>query len=237
MRSSNPVFRTLERSEAYEGSEVATYGGIVTKTGILLGLAVLSGYIAMTYFAEYVLAMMFPAIIIAFICVIVATRSQRLAMPFSIIYALSEGIFLGLITVLINNEIPGVALTAMIGTASIFTVMLFLYSSRTIRVTNRFKRIMYSVLLGFLVFFIFFGILRLFTEIYIDTTIALIFSSIFIVFGALMLTLDFDRAETIVSSGAEKRYEWAVSVGLMVTVVWIYIELLRFLFIIYSRRN
>jgi len=96
---------------------------------------------------------------------------------------------------------------------------------------------MYSVLLGFVVFFIFFGILSLFTTIYIDTSIALVFSAIFIVFGALMLTLDFDRAEMIVSSGAEKSYEWTVAVGLMVTIVWIYVELLRFLMIIYSRRN
>ena len=225
MRSSNPVFRTLERSEAYEGSDVATYRGIVGKTGLLLALAAFSGYIGMTYFQDMVMTLLFPAII------------QRLAMPFAIIYALSEGIFLGLITVLINSYIPGVALTALIGTASIFTVMLFLYSSRTIRVTNRFRRIMYSILLGFVVFFIFFGILSLFTTIYIDTSIALVFSAIFIVFGALMLTLDFDRAEMIVSSGAEKTYEWTVAVGLMVTIVWIYVELLRFLMIIYSRRN
>lgn len=237
MRSSNPVFRTLERSEAYEGSEVATYRGIVGKTGLLLMLAVASGYIGMTYFQDMVMTLLFPAIILAFISVIISTRSQRLAMPFAIIYALSEGVFLGLITVLINSYIPGVALTALIGTASIFTVMLFLYSSRTIRVTNRFRRIMYSVLLGFVVFFIFFGILSLFTNIYIDTSIALILSAVFIVFGALMLTLDFDRAEMIVSSGAEKSYEWTVAVGLMVTIVWIYVELLRFLMIMYSRRN
>ena len=69
MRSSNPVFRTLERSEAYEGSEVATYRGIVGKTGLLLMLAVASGYIGMTYFQDMVMTLLFPAIILAFISV------------------------------------------------------------------------------------------------------------------------------------------------------------------------
>jgi len=58
-----------------------------------------------------------------------------------------------------------------------------------------------------------------------------------IIFGALMLALDFDRAEMIVENGADKSYEWIVAVGLMVTIVWIYIELLRFLAIFASSRR
>jgi len=139
---------------------------------------------------------------------------------------------------LINTFYPGVAVAAVIGTASIFTVMLFLYSSRTIRVTSRFRKIMYSVLLAFLVFFIVFGLLGLFgSGVSISEPMALGITGILIIFGALMLTLDFDRAEMIVESGADKSYEWVVAVGLMVTIVWIYIELLRFLAILASRRN
>jgi len=155
-----------------------------------------------------------------------------------LLYALSEGVLLGVITILINTIYPGVAVAAVIGTASIFTVMLFLYSSRTIRVTSRFRKIMYSVLLSFLVFFIVFGLLGLFSSnISLSEPMALGITGILIIFGALMLTLDFDRAEMIVESGADKSYEWVVAVGLMVTIVWIYIELLRFLAILASRRN
>ncbi len=237
MRSSNPVFRTLERSDAYEGSEVATYRGIVFKTATLLLLAVASGYFAITQIPiESLLPLMIGSMIVALIAVIVSTRSPRLAMPFAIIYALAEGILLGVITVMINSYVPGVAVAAMIGTASIFTVMLFLYSSRTIRVTSRFRTIMYSVLLSFLVFFILFGILSLFTTITFNVPIALGISAILIIFGALMLAIDFDRAERLVESGADKSYEWVVAVGLMVTIVWIYIELLRFL-AIFSRNR
>lgn len=237
MRSSNPVFRTLERSNEYEGSEVATYRGIVFKTATLLLLAVLSGYIAVTQILiEQLIPVMIGSMVVALIAVIVSSRSTRLAMPFAIIYALAEGILLGMITILVNSYVPGVALAALIGTASIFTVMLFLYSSRTIRVTSRFRSIMYSVLLSFLVFFILFGILSLFTTIVFNVPIALGVSGIMIIFGALMLAIDFDRAERIVEGGAEKSYEWMVAVGLMVTIVWIYIELLRFL-AIFSRNR
>ena len=52
-----------------------------------------------------------------------------------------------------------------------------------------------------------------------------------------MLTLDFDRAETVVSSGADKRYEWMIAMGLMVTIIWLYFEIIRLILILSSRRN
>lgn len=244
MRTSNPVFRTLERSEAYVGSEAASYRGIVLKTGLLLGSAVLSGFLFLYAIenaligAELILPILVGAMILGFISVIVSSRSVRLAAPFAIIYALSEGITLGLITVLIDAYAPGVALAAVIATAAIFTVMLFLYSSRTIRVTPRFRRIMYSILLGILLFAVLGLILPMFgVNIQVGEPVVLLVSGLFIVFGALMLTLDFDRAEAIVEGGMDKAYEWMVAVGLMVTIVWIYIELLRFLAIIANNRR
>jgi uncharacterized YccA/Bax inhibitor family protein len=101
---------------------------------------------------------------------------------------------------------------------------------------------MFSVMLGLLVFFIIFGILSLFggtmmTNIMLNPQIALGVGAIMIIIGALMLTLDFERAESIVESGADKRYEWIVSLGLMVTIVWIYIEILRFVAILTMSRD
>jgi uncharacterized YccA/Bax inhibitor family protein len=137
---------------------------------------------------------------------------------------------------------PGVAITAVVATATIFAVMLFLYSSRTIRVTSRFRKIMYTALFSILILAILFGIFSwvspsLVASVQLNGNIALIVTGALVVFGALMLTLDFDRAESIVESCASKQYEWVVAIGLMVTIVWIYIELLRFLAILASRRN
>ena len=238
MRSSNPVFRSIERSEVFASTDAATYRGIFLKTTLMILIAALSGYFAVIYFQESLVALLIPSLIIAFIAVIVSMRSVRFARVGAIIYALSEGVLLGTITWIMNIYYPGIATTALVGTASIFTVMLFLYSSRTIRVTSRMRKVMYSILLGILLFFVSSMILRLFgVTIDISSSLALGISGLLIVFGALMLTLDFDRAESIVSGEYDKSYEWIVAIGLMVTLVWIYIELLRFLAIISSNRR
>ena len=238
MRSSNPVFRSIERSEAYASTEAASYRGIVIKTGGLLLTAVLSGYLALAHLQEILYPLFIASIFIALIAVIIASVAPRVAAPFAIIYALAEGVVLGLVTVIFESMAPGVALAAVVATGAIFTVMLFLYSSRTIRVTPRFRKIMYGVLLGFLLFIVLGFIMSLAgVAIEFSNPMLLGISAIFIVFGALMLTLDFDRAEMIVESGADRTYEWVVAVGLMVTIVWIYLELLRFLVIIFGNRN
>lgn len=244
MQSSNPVFRTIERDQSYTIGEQATYGGIVAKTFLLFAAAILSGFYAVTSVsAEALLPLLFVSMAVALISVIVVSWSPRLAMPFSFVYALAEGVLLGFITALAETFAPGAAVTAVVGTGSIFLVMLFLYTSRTIRVTERFRTIMYASLLGILVFFVFnmilsiFGI-NFFNSFYASSPAFAIGLSIFlIVFGALMLTLDFDRAESIVEGGADKRYEWMVAVGLMVTIIWIYIEILRLIIILTASRR
>lgn len=243
MRTTNPVFRSIEKSYAYTSVESATYGGIITKTVFLLGIAAITGFLAISYVPfDLLVSILIFATLIALFSVLIASRNPKLAMPLSIVYSVSEGLLLGVITALFEAMIPGVALTAVLATGVIFLVMLFLYSSRTIRVTNRFRKIMYGALLGFLVFFILFGILSLFggalfVNIMANVQISLLVGAVMIIFGALMLTLDFDRAESIVEGGADKSYEWVVSLGMMVTIVWIYIEMLRFVFILTANRN
>lgn len=240
MRSSNPVFKTLERQQTFVSAEQASYRGITLKTGLLLLVAVVSGFLFLNAFetisVENFFGIFFGAFIVALISVIVATRSVRLALPFSLLYAAAEGIILAVITVFFEAMYPGVALAAVITTGAIFTVMLFLYSSRTIRVTSRMRRMMYTILISILVM----SVISLFLpNIFFnpDSPFALIISGALVLFGAFMLTLDFDRAEMVVESGADRAYEWMVAVGLMVTIVWIYLELLRFLAILNSRRN
>jgi uncharacterized YccA/Bax inhibitor family protein len=249
MRSSNPVFSKIERDASYSVANEATYGGITLKTILLLFLAVVSGTTVISLALEGTIpaasfgGLLIGSMIVALISVLIASISPRLAMPFAILYALSEGLLLGFVTMIFDAMFPGVALTAVLATTTIFVVMLFLYSSRTIRVTSRFRKIMYTALFSILILSIVFGILSFTNSPLVSSIIgdyfmfSLIISGVLIIFGALMLTLDFDRAEMIVESGADKRYEWVVAVGLMVTIVWIYIQLLRFLAILASRRD
>ena len=243
MRSSNPVLRSVESSRTFEGVEAASYTGITMKTLLLLGLAVLSGFFVISQMLgsniESVIPLLIPAMIIALVSVLVASFVPRLAMPFSMAYALATGVNLGFITLIVEVFVPGAAIMAVIGTATVFTVMLFLYTSRTIRVTSMFRRIMISSLFSILIMFVIFTILNMTTDIFLaaNPTIAIGISAFLIIFGGLMLTLDFDRAEAIVESGADKRYEWIVAMGLMITLVWIYYEILRLVLILASRRN
>ena len=248
MRTSNPVFRSLENTQHYEAvGEAASYQGIFFKTLTLLLSAVGSGFLFIYALANGMisessaLAYLIGSIFVGFIAVLIGSRSVNLAMPMGIIYALAEGILLGTITAMVELYAPGIAMTALIGTAAIFTVMLFLYSSRIIRVTTRFRRIVYGSLIAALLMLIIFGILSWTAPSFIASIyspgLALLVTGVLIVLGAFMLTLDFERAEAIVSGEYDKRFEWMVAIGLMVTIVWIYIELLRFLIILTSRNR
>mgnify|MGYP001550907939 CR=1 FL=1 len=244
MRTSNPVFASIERSATYSDAMSASYAGITLKTFILFAVAVLSGYISLTYIPiENYITVLILSAVVAFIAVLVGSRSVNLAMPAAFVYAAAEGVVLGMFTLLAEAYAPGAATAAIVATAAIFFVMLFLYSSRIIRVTTRFRKIMYSILFGILFFFIISGLIQLLTGYSIMMTdgsfnnISILVTGFMIIYGAFLLTLDFDRAESIVSSGADKRYEWIVSIGLMVTIIWLYIEILRLLIILSSRNR
>lgn len=241
MRTSNPIFRSVENTESKTYSNAASYFGISIKTGILFLTIVLSGI-----FANYLLKNNVEALatilavsgITALISVIIATIFVRVAMPFSILYAAAEGIALGTLTILLDSMFPGIALTAITATIVIFGIMLMLYSFRVIRVTQRFRKMMYAILLGILVFSILAAIIAPIRTLFSQNAGLAILLSLFIIgYGAFMLMLDFDRAEMIVSNGADKKYEWTVALGLTITIIWIYVEILRLIVILKGRDN
>jgi uncharacterized YccA/Bax inhibitor family protein len=241
MRSSNPVFASIERAQTYSSAETASFAGITIKTFSLLLIAIVSGFVGVTMIDPSIYpGLLFGSLIVALIAVIVGSRSVHLAMPMSIVYAIAEGLVLGFITVLAEVLVPGASYVAVIATVAIFFVMLFLYSSRVIRVTARFQKIMYAILLGILLYFILSGILSIFFPQIVgmmSSGLGIGITGFLIIYGAFMLTLDFDRAEALVASGADKRSEWMVSMGLMVTIIWLYIEILRLIIILSNRRN
>jgi uncharacterized YccA/Bax inhibitor family protein len=244
MRTSNPVFASIERSSTYTDASAASYAGITLKTFILFGVAILSGYLSLMYVpVESYMTLIFVSLIVGLIAVFVGSYRVNLAMPAAFVYALAEGVVLGLITMVAEAFAPGAAVAAIVATVAIFFVMLFLYSSRIIRVTTRFRKVMYTILFGILFFFILSGLLQLFTGFSFMMTsgsfngIALAITGFMIIYGAFLLTLDFDRAEAIVSGGADKKYEWVITIGLMVTIIWLYIEILRLIIILSSRNR
>ncbi|NLL69312.1 MAG: Bax inhibitor-1/YccA family protein [Acholeplasmataceae bacterium] len=252
-KSSNPVFKNLEKRADASVVQAATLTGISLKTIILLVFAfgsaiasVIFGLRAVTIPGEgvvfqvesWLLAVLGISFFTSFISVMIANFFPRVAMPFSILYAVGQGAFLGVITAIINAFIPGAAVTALIGVGSIFLVMLVLYTSRAFRVTNKFRKVMFASLIGILLASLVSMVLSLFKIVIIQSyPIAIILTILLIIFGAFMLMLDFDYAERITQHGFPKQYEWIAALGLMVTLVWIYVQVLRLIVLVAGRRE
>ncbi|MCL2522062.1 MAG: Bax inhibitor-1/YccA family protein [Erysipelotrichales bacterium] len=251
LRSRNPMFSQIDRGLTSDGVSECTYTGVSIKTLILVVLAFASAGVAAYMLHNLTedsigifMGVLFASSFVAFICVVIASLIPRIAVVPSIIYALSMGFFLGVLSALAEWALamPGLAAMAVLITFTIFGVTLALYTSRVIRVGRFFRKFMMIAMFSLLVFMLIVMVSRFFTPTLSDVVfgnggIGIAFSLIFILFGALMLIFDFDRIEAYVTNGADKKFEWPLALGLMVTLVWIYVEVLRLLIILASRRK
>ena len=241
--SQNPIFKHTSFESSYSNEDSASYLGVVTKTGLLLSIM---AFIAISIGSTFevtaidgsVLGLLIGAPLIAFIAAIVTHRIPRIGVVTSFIYAIAEGAFLGVIsaiyTFFYTDQIVQVALLATFG---VMAAMLFLYSTGVVRVGAFFRRFMYSVLgglifVGFIMLIaVLFGVaIEAFYSIYIAIVV------ISVIAASLFLLIDFDRITRYVDMGVDKSYEWSLSMGLITTLVWLYLDLLRLLAIIGRRR-
>lgn len=228
MNSSNPVFRQAN-SYTLASDKPITYANVAIKTIVLLSVAAISAYLTMTNLETINIGWIIGAMIVAFIAVIVGSRSVRLAPFAAIIYAVAEGLVLGMVSVLYmfyygNQIVP----TALATTFIVFLVMLLLFSTNIIKVNQKFASFMVVALISVIIM----SLLSIFIDMgelyYIVVFISAALSAFF-------LLLDFQRIKDFVDSGTDQRVGWILSLGLMVTIVWIYVEMLRLL-AISSRR-
>lgn len=241
-RSRNPVLnRTHDKYDTYDATDVATYSGVIVKSAVLLGLMLIFGSISMfSLMTNQTLpgggiAVLIVAPIVGFISVIVAMFKPHRANIFAPIYAIAQGTFLGAISGIYEIVYGGnIVATAMFATFAVFAALLVLYSTGLITVTETFRRIMYVALLGlvatsfFIFIFLITGILSY------EQNLGLIFGIVVlsVVVASLFLILDFNNIEQAVENRVSKQYEWVLSLGLLVTLVWLYIELLRLIAIL-----
>lgn len=228
MRSTNPVFRSVMH-DTYASDTPVTYTNVAFKTLFLLAIIGLSAF-ATIYSGQVTVGLLIGALIVGFISVIVGTRSVKLSPIFSTIYALSEGVILGTVSALYAYLYDGIIPTALLTTLIVVLIMMLLYSTRIIKVTQSFASglviaLIAVIIMAFLGFFLPFGG----TFYYLIVIVSAVLS-------ALFLLLDFRSIEYCVESGTDARYGWVLSLGLLVTIVWIYIEMLRLLAIFGRRR-
>lgn len=242
MAKLNPVFSGIKVDEGI--NTAATVKGVGSKTLLLFGIAVLSAVLSLTYLAPVVYGNPATYLLVAIgavVCGIIGQVNPNAAKVCSIIYSICEGVVLGLISVSFEAQISGIVLSAVLLTGTIFGVMLLLYSTNIIRVTGRFVRVMSGLALTILIVSLVYLISYLFNPNNIlivalssNPGILLLISGFILLYGAFMLVLDFEQVNMIVAHGFDKKYEWTAALGLMVTLVWIYVEILRILYIIYQ---
>lgn len=224
-------------------SRPVTIDDVVTKTG--LTLATLSATAVVSYFlvaANNSLAMPLAMVggIGGLVMVLIATFGRKQDNPAIVLsYAVLEGLFLGAISFLLAHFTVGSANAgsligqAILGTLGVFFGMLVVYKTGAIRVTPKFVRMMTAAIFG--VFFLMLGnlVLSFFTHsagpLRGGGTIAIIFSLVCIGIAAFSFLIDFDAADQMIRAGAPEKAAWGIALGLTVTLVWLYIEILRLL--------
>lgn len=244
-KSKNPVLNKIESKAetsnySYVTGETATFSGIATKTGILLSIIFGISLIIWTNlstFEPHLLGMIIGGMIVGFISVIAASRS---ASPFfTILYAISEGLVLGSISAIVNYAYQGqgIVADAVLITFAIFAFLLIAYSTGIFKVGFRFRKIFYTALFSVFIFYFFYFMLGLFgiTLIQIQNPGILIALTLgMVILASFSLLIDFDNCKLAVKDGVPKKSEWYLSLGLLVSLVWLYIEVLRLLLIISS---
>ena len=245
MAKLNPVFSGIKVEEGIDN--VASFKGVTAKTALLLGVAVLSAFLSITVGAGYIYDNPFTLFIVAIgavICGIAGQVSANAAKLCSILYAVFEGVLLGLVSFAFDAAFSGIVMTAVLITATLFGVMLLLYSTNIIKVNGTFLRAMTTIGITIfaisLIYFISFIIDRnniLISALVANPGLVLLIEGFILLYGAFMLAFDFEQVNIFVANGFDKRYEWMASLGLMVTLIWIYIKVLRILAILMSRKD
>jgi uncharacterized YccA/Bax inhibitor family protein len=246
MKTSNPAlgentFRDLSGAQyggVIDETTRMTLNGTVNKTGILLVCAMATAaWTWHTFLQTRDMADVMPSMLIGgiggFIIAMVTVFKKEWSPVTAPIYALLEGLVLGGLSALLELRYPGIAMQAVALTFGTLFVLLLAYRSGLIRVTQKFRMGIIAATGGIFVFYMlemllgFFGFH--FTSINGSGFIGVGFSLIVVAVAALNLVLDFDFIEQGVHYGAPKYMEWYGAFGIMVTLVWLYLEILRLL--------
>ena len=227
-------FRTS--SSTVENTNLMTLDGAVNKTGILLALCFSGAFVGWNF-----PALAIPCALLGFVLAMVTIfRSPEKVASTAPFYAIAQGIFLGGVTMMFEGIYPGIAVQALGLTFCITVSLLFCYKSGLIKPTENFKLMIVSATAGIAILYLVSFIMSMFGSpisfIHSNGLMGIGFSVFVVGIAALNLVLDFDFIEEGAEVGLPKYMEWYGAFSLMVTLVWLYLEILRLLAKIASRR-
>jgi uncharacterized YccA/Bax inhibitor family protein len=223
--------------QPYTTGRSMTVDDVVTKTASTLGaLVVTAGISAFLISQNNSLALPFLLVggIVGFVLVLVATLGRKMNPAIVLSYAVAEGLFVGAISYVLEATTVGTIVPqAIIGTVGVFVGMLVVYKTGAVRVTPRLTKMVLAGLIGVVVLMV----ANIVAGFFVDGglglrdggPLAIIFSLVCIALAAFNFLLDFDQADKLIRAGAPEKAAWGVALGLTVTLVWLYVEILRLL--------
>lgn len=244
MNSNNPFFKTnsfKEKNDVTHDAVIIDYdqtmtvSGTINKSFLMLILLVASASITwiMTNNGQNPMIFTIGGAIIGFILVMIAAFKPQLSGYLAPGYAIFEGLFIGGISAIFELRYPGIVIQAVSCTFVTFMVCFGLFKYQIVKVTEKFRSVVLASTLAIASYYLISWLLSMFTSFqpvhYGNSLISIGISAFVIVIAALNLFLDFDQIEKGVQQKMPKYMEWYGAMGLMITLVWLYIEFLRLL--------
>lgn len=250
-KSSNPVLtdKAFETTVSRDDTSLMTVKGTMAKFGLLLFLTLAGAVYTWTMLANYqvrtMYTLMWVGIIGGFVAAIIMSFNPKSAKYLAPVYSILEGFFLGGISVVVQTALqqrfPNVVFQAVGLTFAVALSMFLLYNFKVIKPTKRFQSIIISATMGVAVFYLITFVLGLFhldvSFMYGSSLLSIGIGLVVTAIAALNLILDFDQIEKGAAFGAPKYMEWFSAFGLLVTIVWLYIEILKLFMRFAGRRN
>jgi uncharacterized YccA/Bax inhibitor family protein len=253
MESNNPVFQrseTLARSLSpgvgfhspaptaddvaamYATPQRMTMDDVIMKTGMLL--AVVVGVGAVSWYLQVPLGIAMIAGLVGFALAMVNIFKKQVSPGLIMAYAAAQGVFLGVVSASYEGQYRGIVVQAVVGTAAVFAAVLFGYKSGRLRATPKFVKVVTFGLIGLVAVVLLNLVASAFgagDALGLSTggPIAVLITLGLIVFGALTFVMDFDQADRMVAAGVPEQESWRVAFGLVVGLIFLYLNILRLL--------
>jgi uncharacterized YccA/Bax inhibitor family protein len=250
MRASNPVLSRLAEAardtlSTTARGDVMTRAGTAGKSIVLLALCVFSASFTWSQVAAGNTGILMPSLLVGglggFIMAMVVSFKPNTAPVTAPIYAVLEGLVLGAISALYNIKYAGIPQQAVLLTFAVALGIFVLYRMNVLKATEGFRRMVVGATMGIALFYLVNIVLSLFNVnlgyTMSSSPIAIGINLVIAGVAAMNLVLNFDDIDQAVRAGAPKKMEWYGAFGLMVTLVWLYLELLRLLARLQGRRD
>lgn len=234
MRTGNPTLnaKTFSSFSVYDEAKAMTVQGTANKSFILLALVLFTSVWAWSNPIQ-AMPLLFPAIIGGVVFALITVFKKEWSPVTAPIYALIEGVILGAVSVFFEKSYPGIVMQAVGLTFGVFFALLVVYKSGMIKVTDNFRLGVFAATGGIFLYYLvsmvigFFGIQA--PLIHDSGPLGIGFSVVVVIIAALNLVLDFDFIERGAVRRVPKYMEWYAAFGLLVTLIWLYMEILRLL--------